>query len=225
MAMQKKNILVDCVSTDSLSNVMDDLFANINSYDVVRRYQSTHPSYSFLPRYCVPMTNGIMTTFDFDAPESGNIYVPKGISIGATFGKTLETGSKLMRDDIEDGNLYLFTNGNTMSINMCGEAAVTYASMRSIDDPSELAMMVICDNIWYYPDINRYNTTAPQKAYNTRNVGYCDSFLMQRFVYRGYIADNIFYMDGGKVSPGYGTYTIGKEKFVKINSTNLYMRH
>ena len=221
MPAYKSKILVEYKNANSITDVTDKVFSNITSYEVVCRHRETNPSYTFIPNYCTPLSNGVITTFNFEQDE--NIYVPKGISVGVTPGEIATNGSKLTNSG--DGYLYLYTNGDTMSINLGGEAAITYASMRSIDDTTQKAMMVIADSVWYYPDVNKFNTSAPLKVFNTRNVGYCNKCLMQRFAYRGYVSDNIFYMDGGSQIPGYGIYTIGKDKFVKINSTNLFMRY
>ena len=155
--------------------------------------------------------------------SDGNLE-PVDISAHTNWNNTAyRNGSKLT--DNRDNYIYKYNTDSSVSINIGNSGAVTYASMRSIDNLDERSMMIIYDDIWYCPDSYKYNTTDPITNYGARSIGHSQTYYMQRFSYRGYVADDIYYLDGGESIVGYGVYTINGERFVKINKNNLFMKY
>lgn len=184
-------------------------------------YTSSSLAFRLQPDY-TDHSPGIITTIATESDATGN-KIPSKLIASTSTTSTYKNGSVL--DGLVDTHIYKYNTESSVSINVGNAGAVTYASMRSIDNLNDRSMMIIYDNIWYCPDSYTYNTTDPITNYGARNIGYSPVYYMQRFAYRGYVADDIYYLDGGESIVGYGVYTIGGERFVKINKNNLFMKY
>lgn len=204
-------------------NQLNEFLSNTPGYTtgLYTDYETSALAFRLQPDY-TDHSPGIVSTIHTQKDSDG-YQVPIELIAHTTTSTMYNHGSKL--DNLVDMYIYKYYTPSSVSINVGNAGAVTYASMRSIDNLDERSMMLIYDDIWYCPDSYKYNTVDPITNYGARNIGHSQTYYMQRFAYRGYIADDIYYLDGGESIVGYGVYTInGEGTFIKINKNNLFIK-
>lgn len=170
-------------------------------------------------------TMGFTMAFTRSTINDNYTFSPIGIALSTAGSSAVYSPNDGGEVTTSDNTIKICQVDDTLTINVGGGAVLTIASMYKLDNPKTKTFMLISNNLWYYPDEAVQERSGATQVWDARNIGYCERYYMQRFIFRGYVADHIYYVDGGPELIGHGTYMLGKDKIMKINDTNLFIKY
>lgn len=141
-----------------------------------------------------------------------------------------------LNNTIKDYRIYRYCGSDVIFLafgNILDKIAIF--KMKHIDDPTNVKYVMFNTDresgaSWTYECLydSKLNSYAyrydSRQVHDNDNTGYTDSIYAYKYIYDGYYNDHLYYFDGGNKLPGSGVVRLGKDRFLKLGCTSLFIK-
>lgn len=141
-----------------------------------------------------------------------------------------------LKNNIKDYRIYRYCGSDVIFLafgNILDKIAIV--KMKHMDDPTNVKYVMFNTDresgssykyeCLYNSKLNSYAYKySNQDVHDNDNTGYTDSIYAYKYIYDGYYNDHLYFFDGGNALPGSGVVRLGKDRFLKLGCTNLFIK-